>query len=155
MERLYGSFHTDTNYWNDGVMADTVRQCAADPLLRYHWIVLDGPVDSLWIEDMNTVLDDNKKLCLTSGWWETGVFFFFFFFFFFFLLLFCSCTVGGGWSTLPCPLTVSTFHLSTHICLPSVPANPPPLSRPSAPVFRPTRLCRRDHQADAVHDDDV
>ena len=67
MEQLYGGLDPATNEWNDGIAAILVADASKDESSDKHWIMFDGPVDALWIESMNTVLDDNKKLCLNSG----------------------------------------------------------------------------------------
>ncbi len=49
-----------TNEWTDGVLSNIMRQVCHDEKPDEKWIVFDGPVDTLWIESMNSVMDDNK-----------------------------------------------------------------------------------------------
>ena len=67
MDQLYGAMDVASGEWTDGVAAKIIAMSAKDQSSEKHWVMFDGPVDALWIESMNTVLDDNKKLCLNSG----------------------------------------------------------------------------------------
>ena len=64
---LYGAYNLLSQEWSDGIVPKLARAATRDESADYKWIVFDGPVDTLWIESMNSVLDDSKLLCLDNA----------------------------------------------------------------------------------------
>ena len=70
VEELYGSYDRATLEWRNGVISQLFKLSAeSDNEVKgsVHWIIFDGPVDALWIESMNSVMDDSKLLTLING----------------------------------------------------------------------------------------
>ncbi|PGH26987.1 dynein heavy chain, cytoplasmic [Polytolypa hystricis UAMH7299] len=69
-EALYGNLDSTTREWTDGLFTGILRKIV-DNLRgedsKRHWIVFDGDVDPEWVENLNSVLDDNKLLTLPNG----------------------------------------------------------------------------------------
>ena len=67
--QLYGEFNALTQEWTDGIASTFIRQAVSltTDSDDFQWVIFDGPVDAIWIENMNTVLDDNMTLCLANG----------------------------------------------------------------------------------------
>lgn len=67
MGELYGQENPDTKEWTDGLASKILRENAKDESQTRRWCIFDGPVDAVWIENMNSVLDDSQTLCLANG----------------------------------------------------------------------------------------
>ena len=64
---MYGVKSDISDDWIPGVFS-TIWEKSNNRALKHNtWITCDGPVDAIWIENLNTVLDDNKILTLANG----------------------------------------------------------------------------------------
>uniref|UniRef100_A0A670I3P5 Dynein axonemal heavy chain 17 n=1 Tax=Podarcis muralis TaxID=64176 RepID=A0A670I3P5_PODMU len=66
-DELFGIINPATREWKDGLFSTIMRDLANITHRGPKWIVLDGDIDPMWIESLNTVMDDNKVLTLASN----------------------------------------------------------------------------------------
>lgn len=64
---LYGYVQLSTREWKDGLLSKTMRSLGEIADDHPKWLVLDGDLDTVWIESMNSVMDDNRILTLASN----------------------------------------------------------------------------------------
>uniref|UniRef100_A0A8C4NIA1 Uncharacterized protein n=1 Tax=Eptatretus burgeri TaxID=7764 RepID=A0A8C4NIA1_EPTBU len=66
-DELFGIINPATREWKDGLFSTVMRDLANVSHDGPKWIILDGDIDPMWIESLNTVMDDNKVLTLASN----------------------------------------------------------------------------------------
>ena len=65
---LYGILDPITRDWTDGLLSNIFREINKPTEKNERkYILFDGDVDALWVENMNSVMDDNKLLTLANG----------------------------------------------------------------------------------------
>mmetsp|Transcript_8855 Transcript_8855/g.26550 ORF Transcript_8855/g.26550 Transcript_8855/m.26550 type:complete len:1938 (-) Transcript_8855:1349-7162(-) len=67
LTELYGAYDLTTFEWADGILSTIFKACAESNKRDEKWVLFDGPIDAMWIESMNSVMDDNKILTLING----------------------------------------------------------------------------------------
>eukprot|EP00798_Chlamydomonas_sp_ICE-L_P027948 gene27948-8824_t len=69
-EHLFGVYNETSREWEDGTITSALRAASSPTHPGLGWLTLDGPVDPVWVEMLNPVLDDNKRPPLPEQQWR-------------------------------------------------------------------------------------
>ena len=62
-----GKFDETSREWTDGLLSSALRAAVVEPTGKDMIVTFDGPIEPDWVENINSVLDDNKRLNLVTG----------------------------------------------------------------------------------------
>ena len=67
IDEFFGRYNNEIRVWQEGIFTEAYREYSKDGSNKRKWIVLDGSIDSMWAENLNSILDDNRKMSLPNG----------------------------------------------------------------------------------------
>lgn len=67
IDELFGRYNSEIRLWQEGIFTEMYREFSKDSSTKRKWLILDGSIDSMWAENLNSILDDNRKMSLPNG----------------------------------------------------------------------------------------
>ena len=67
IDEMFGVFDKESHEWYEGAFTVFYREFASSRDDKKKWVLLDGPIDYMWVENLNSILDDNKRMSLPNG----------------------------------------------------------------------------------------
>lgn len=67
IDDFFGRIDFESSVWSEGIFTKEFREFSEDTSRAKKWILLDGPIDFEWVENLNSVLDDSRRMNLPNG----------------------------------------------------------------------------------------
>jgi dynein heavy chain len=64
---LFGAYEEESDFWRDGLFSSILRTESYENNNVEQWICFDGPMEPIWMDNLHSVLDQNRTLGLING----------------------------------------------------------------------------------------
>lgn len=64
---MFGGYDSANKEWTEGIVSHVFRRFFESEDNERNILAFDGPIDSKWTENLNSIIDDNRNICLSSS----------------------------------------------------------------------------------------